>query len=291
MAFIGTGYKDIGNYQIGPWFNWITSNGWEGFRVRFDIATNKYFNKKFKFHTYLAYGFGDQRLKGMGEVFFLPNKSPRTYLYASFINDLDFGQSYYGEVSSDNVFALAIRKNNVPIKNIKVNEKRFEFFHETLPWMSNLLAITHKTSLPLRNLLPVDSFKVTGGGKPFTNFEIAFRLRFAWLERFLESHFYRTSLGSIYPVGEFNISRGFAGVLKSSYSYTKISASISDNIKIPPLGNISCFVYAGKTFGTLPYILLDIAPGNELYYYNKYAFNMMNRWEFIHDKYACQQSP
>jgi hypothetical protein len=33
-------------------------------------------------------------------------------------------------------------------------------------------------------------------------------------------------------------------------------------------------------------MLLDIAPGNELYYYNKYAFNMMNRWEFVHDKYA-----
>ena len=33
-------------------------------------------------------------------------------------------------------------------------------------------------------------------------------------------------------------------------------------------------------------MLLDIAPGNELHYYNKYAFNMMNRFEFIHDKYA-----
>ena len=33
-------------------------------------------------------------------------------------------------------------------------------------------------------------------------------------------------------------------------------------------------------------LFLDIAPGNELYYYNKYAFNLMNRYEFIHDKYA-----
>ncbi|MEI2738873.1 MAG: hypothetical protein V9F01_08815 [Chitinophagaceae bacterium] len=80
--------------------------------------------------------------------------------------------------------------------------------------------------------------------------------------------------------------QGFAGILKSSYSYTKVSASVSDYIKIPPFGNISWYVYGGKTFGTLPYILLDIAPGNELYYYNKYAFNMMNRWEFIHDEYA-----
>jgi hypothetical protein len=45
-------------------------------------------------------------------------------------------------------------------------------------------------------------------------------------------------------------------------------------------------VFAGKTFGTLPYMLLDVAPGNEIYYYNKYAFNLMNRYEFLHDKYA-----
>jgi hypothetical protein len=286
MSFIGTGYKNIGNYEIGPWFNWITSNGWEGFRLRFDLGTNKYFNKKFKFHTYLAYGFGDKKLKGKGEVFFLPNKSPRTYLYASYTNDLDFGQSYYGEVSSDNIFALAIRKNNSLIKYSKVDEKRLQFFHETLPWMSNLITITHKKTLPLLNLLPVDSFKLSGTNKAFSNFEVAIRFRFAYLERFLESHFYRTSLGSNYPVGEINISKGIAGVLRSSYNYTKISASVADYLNIPPFGNIFWLIYGGKTFGTLPYVLLDIAPGNELYYYNKYAFNMMNRWEFIHDEYA-----
>jgi len=250
MGFIGTGYKDIGNYQIGPWYNWITSNGWEGFRVRFDLATNKHFNKKFKFHTYLAYGFGDKKIKGMGEIFYLPNKSPRTYLYASFTNDLDFGQNYYGEVSSDNIFALAIRKKNIAVKNIKINENRFEFFHETLPWMSNLLTITHKTTLPLRNLLAADSFKVAGTGKPFTNFEVSLRLRFAYLERFLETYFYRTSLGSDYPIGEINISHGFAGVFKSSYNYTKISASVSDYVNIPPFGTLTFLLYGGNTFNT-----------------------------------------
>jgi len=286
MAFIGTGYKDIGNYQIGPWYNWISSNGWEGLRLRFDIGTNKHFNKKIKLHGYFAYGFGDEKLKGMAEAFFLPNKDPRTYLYASYTNDLDWGQSYYGEVSQDNVFALAIRKKGIPVKNIKVEEKRLEFFKEVLPWMSNKLTIIHKSTLPLRNLVPIDSFVTDAPGNPLTTFEVSLKLRFAWLERFLENHFYRTSLGSVYPIGEINISRGFSGVFKSSYQYTKLSASISDNFKIPPFGNISWYIYGGKTFGTLPYTLLDIAPGNELYYYNKYAFNMMNRWEFIHDKYA-----
>jgi hypothetical protein len=285
LAFIGTGYKDIGNYKIGPWFNWVTRNSWEGFRLRWDLGTNMHFNKKLKLHGYLAYGFGDKKFKGFAEAFYLPKKDPRMYFYGSYTNDLDFGQNYYGEVTSDNIFALAARKNNIPIKNIKIEEKRFEFFRENFNWMSNRLSITHKITTPLRNLLPADSFTITGSGHPFTNFEVSLKFRFAYLERFLESHFYRTSLGSPYPIGEINISRGFAGFMKSSYSYTKINGSISDYQKIPPFGNISWYVYGGKTFGTLPYILLDIAPGNELYYYNAYAFNMMNRWEFIHDRY------
>jgi len=32
-------------------------------------------------------------------------------------------------------------------------------------------------------------------------------------------------------------------------------------------------------------MLLDVAPGNEIYYYNKYAFNLMNRYEYVQDKY------
>ena len=285
MNFIGTGYLDVGNYQLGPWMNAISSNSWEGLRLRFDLATNRHFNQKIKLHGYLAYGFGDEKFKGFAEIFYLPKKDPRMYWYASYINDLDYGQNYYGEVSQDNIFALAIRKKNIPVKTIKVEEKRFEFFNETFSWMSNLVAITSKRWTPLRNLLPADSFK-TFVGEPLNNFEIYLRLRFAYLERFLESQFYRTSLGSDYPIGEINISHGFPNILKSSYKYTKVSASLSDYNKISPFGTISWSIYGGKTFGTLPYTLLDIAPGNELYYYNKYAFNMMYRYEFLHDEYA-----
>ena len=33
INFIATGYMNIGTFEIGPWFNWITGNGWEGFRT------------------------------------------------------------------------------------------------------------------------------------------------------------------------------------------------------------------------------------------------------------------
>lgn len=286
INFIATGYRNVGNFQIGPWYNWATANSWEGFRLRFDLGTNRKFDKHWWWHWYLAYGFGDKRLKGKGELFYLPQKHPRLYWYVSYTNDLDFGQNYYGEVTSDNIFALAIRKPDVPVKFLKIDEKRFEFFNEHRSGLSELVAITHKGFTPLKNIPSKDSFPSANGRSALTSFEVSLRLRFAYLEKFLENTFFRTSLGSPYPIGEIYVARGMAGVFKSSYNYTKLSASISDYIKIPPLGSVSYQVYGGKTFGTLPYVLLDIAPGNEMYYYNKYAFNMMNRYEFIHDKYA-----
>ncbi|HNF44298.1 MAG TPA: DUF5686 family protein, partial [Ferruginibacter sp.] len=45
LLFLASGYRKIGNYEIGPWFNWISANQWEGTRLRFDLGTNTYFNK------------------------------------------------------------------------------------------------------------------------------------------------------------------------------------------------------------------------------------------------------
>ena len=285
LNFIGTGYLNTGNFQLGPWYNWVTGNGWEGLRLRFDLGTNYKWDRRVWWHTYLAYGFKDKKFKGKAELFFLPAKHPRTYLYGSYMNDLDYGQNYIGEVSSDNIFALAIRKNGIPIKRMKIEESRFEFFHETKSGFSALFASVLKQFNPLENIPPKDSFFVSNG-KPLKTFEISLRLRFAYLERFLESNFFRSSLGSPYPIPELRITQGISGIGKSAYNYTKITASVHDYIKIPPYGEFDFNVYAGKTFGTLPYTFLDIAPGNELHYYNKYAFSLMNKYEFIHDKFA-----
>lgn len=285
LNFIGTGYLNVGNYQLGPWYNWVTYDGWEGLRLRFDLATNKKFNRKLWLHGYLAYGFVDAKFKGQGEALYIPQKHPRLYLYGSYINDLDFGQDYYGEISSDNIFALAVRKNNIPFKYMNVEQTKFEVLKEFNSGFAIRPTVFYKSFTPLKNLPPKDSF-ATDGGDPMTTFEVGVHLRFAYLEKFVESNFFRTSLGSPYPIPEIYFGHGVQGVFKSSYNYYKLSGSISDYFKIPPYGSMYFSVFGGRTFGTLPYVLLDIAPGNELYYYNKYAFNLMNKYEFIGDKYV-----
>ena len=78
----------------------------------------------------------------------------------------------------------------------------------------------------------------------------------------------------------------FPGVFNSSYKYDKVDISVSDYLNIAPYGTLYYNFFAGKVFGTLPYQLLDIQPGNNWYYYSKYSFNLMNRFEYLTDRYA-----
>jgi hypothetical protein len=285
INFLGTGYLDVHKkYQIGPWFNWIYSNVMEGLRLRFDLGTNRYFNKKIAFHGYLAYGFGDQQWHGEADALYLVNKSPRMTLFGMYRQDLDFGQQYYDEISSDNIFSLAFRKANIPIKFLGIEEKKLEMFKEWHSGFSVTLTGDNKIYDPVYNLPPKDIFTNTSG-QPLNTFEASIKLRFAYIEKFFENNFFRTSLGSDYPIVDFKYTRGIAGVLNSSYNYDKISGSVSDFKKIPPLGTLYYNVFGGRTFATLPFPFLDIAPGNEIHYYNQYAFSLMNKFQYLHDAY------
>ncbi len=284
INFIGTGYKKVGNFEIGPWYNWITWNTLEGYRTRFDLSTNRHFHKNLVLHGYLAYGIKDEQLKYKADAMYILTRAPRSYLYASHLKDIDFGQTYYDEISQDNIFALAIRKSGVPIKFMELTESRLEYFRETSSGFSALLGASRKTYNPLLNLPPKE---MIGAGKnDITTTEFSIRLRYAYLEKFLENNFYRVSLGSPYPIVELKYTQGVSGLLSSRYNYSKITGSVSDYKKIAPFGSIYYNFFGGRTYGKLPYMLLDIAPGNEIYYYNKYAFNLMNRYEYLHDRYA-----
>lgn len=284
INFIGTGYLPVGNYEIGPWQNWIFSNVVEGLRLRWDLGTNRHFNKNLILHGYLAYGFKDQKFKYQADGMYLFNKNPRSYIFAKYSKDMDYGQHYLDEVSQDNIFALAIRKNNVPIKFLFTEEATVSLFKEWTPGLSVKLTGTQFKYNPIMNLPPKDIY--TTNGNTLNTFETTLRLRFAYNEKFLENTFYRYSLGSEFPIAELRITKGTKGILKSNYNYYKLFANVSDYLKIAPYGSFYYNIFAGKTTGTLPFMMLDVAPGNEIYYYNKYAYNLMNRWEYLHDRYA-----
>lgn len=283
--FLTTGTKYIGNYVIGPWFYWLTGNRWEGTRVRFDLGTNRGFSEHWNLHGYLAYGFKDQKYKGLAEVKYQFSRKPWSYLMASYKSDLDNGQVVYDQLGSDNVFAVFARKPNVPFKFQQIEEKKLEYFTETNKNFSIGVTASSRQYTALLNLPGAESFP-TKDGEALNTFETRLKLRYAYQERFLESNFDRSSFGSEYPILQLIYTHGFQGVLNSSYTYDRIDVSVSDYLKLPPYGTLRYNFFAGKVFGTLPYQMLVHQPGNEWYYYSFHSFNLMNRFEYLTDRYA-----
>jgi len=283
--FLTTGTKYIGNYVIGPWYYWFSGNRWEGTRVRFDLATNQGFSKHWYLHGYAAYGFTDQKYKGKGEIRYQFSRKPWSYINVSYKSDLDNGQVYYDQLGSDNVFAAFARKPNVPYKFQQITEKKIEYFTETYKNFSIMVSAASRQYNPLLNLPGKEYFPVKSG-ESLNSFETQFKLRYAYQERFIESNFSRTSFGSEYPILQLTYTHGFKGVMNSSYTYDKLDFSVSDYLKLPPYGTLRYNFFAGKVFGTLPYTMLVHQPGNEWYYYSYYSFNLMNRFEYLTDRYA-----
>ena len=284
LTFLTTGTKDIGNLRIGPWYYWYTGNAWEGTRLGFDLATNRGFNKNLYLHGYLGYGFLDRTFKYQANAKYMFSREPWSYLQVEDIRDFDAGLTNSDQLGSSNIFAYLLRKPNIPLKYQLLTEKKIEYYRESKSGIALGLTVAHQQYDPLLNLPSKDAFRNTTG-EALNNFKTVLSVRYAYMERFIEDNFFRTSFGSDYPIVELNYTHGFPNVMKSSYEYDRLDVSVSDYVKLAPYGSLSYNFFAGKILGTLPYQLLEIHPGNEYYYYNRYAFNLMKRFEYVSDRY------
>ncbi len=289
MRFLLMGTIRTGPIEFGPYWTVYDNTQIEGTRLQFTVGTTPKFSKSVYMYGYVARGFKDEKFKFKYEGLWLIRKPfPRQYIDFNYTHNLDKTVNYYDRVTFDNVLNVAIRKKGVPSKFVFADDIRFEHYKEYWSGFSHLFTLLRKTYDPYAPL-PDTAIYTDVNGLPthvLTQSEVNVRLRYAYKERFLESNYYRVSLGSKYPIAEVRLSLGIKGFLKGGYNYKKIRVNVSDVVKIAPLGNLYFNVFAGKYFGTLPYNLLELHPGNENYYYSKYAFNMMNLYEFVSDQYA-----
>lgn len=288
IKFFATGVKEFGAFELGPYWYAYSSNPYEGARFRLSGGTTPKLFKDVYLNGYLAYGTKDDSFKYGLRGLWILQRQPRMFIYASYTQDLDRSTSYYDNVSNDNIFANFVRKTGVPWKLAFVTERRFEFYKTYYSGFSHLVTVLSKDFHPYK---PLPSTGIFGGDNGASSdmvrhSEVSVRLRYAYKERLLEGNYLITSLGSRYPIVEVKLAIGLRNFLRGQYDYRRLTMSVSDRVKIPPLGELYVNLYAGRFFGTLPYPLLEIHPGNEFHYYNRHAFNMMNRFEFISDRYA-----
>jgi hypothetical protein len=282
-----TGYKEYKYIDLGPYFTFISFNQIEGLRLRAGGKTNEDFSTKIEFSGYAAYGFKDQQAKyKIGSRIFL-SKAPRQILSLSHVKDLEqLGQSA-NAWQTDNILSSVFRRT--PNNQLNAFEEyKIGYEIEFFPGLSSSVQFNRRDLWSVGSI-PFQRYDQDGNIQNVNRIstsEVKFSTRIAIDEKFINGELDRVSLGTRYPVFKIDAAFGIKGFLGGDYEYQRTSLTIQDRIAFNPLGQSDFTLEVGKIWGRLPFPLLQLYPGNETYFYDDYAFNLMNFYEFIGDQWA-----
>ena len=277
------GYWIHGNFEYGPYYKILSHNAIEGWRVRLGGRTSNKFSKKLMLSAYGAYGFKDEKFKYGADLLYIFNKKPRRTIEAGYKYDMEqLGQSN-NAFSEDNILSSMLSKHPnrhlLPVREAYTNYS-LEYF----------LGFSNDFGVKFRQLYPTKFIVFKNNEKDITfdkisSLELYYKLHFCYNEKFVEGNFLRSSMGSDYPAFDITAMAGFWDNKGKTNTYYRFIATLTKKIAINPLGKLTCILEAGKVIGTVPFPLLKLHEGNETYAFDKYAFNLMNLYEFASDTY------
>lgn len=288
VSTIITGYYVKGKFEFGPYFTTLSFNPVEGARFRVGGRTSNEFSTWVEFEGYTAYGTTDERFKfGLATRGFI-SKEPRLLYRAAYKHDVEqLGQSV-NAFRSDNILGSVFRRNP-NTKLTDVEEWKASLEREWFTGFTNEVMLRYRTLQALGDLdytkLESDLAGTTSVNSLRTA-EVSLNTRFAYKEKFVSGEFDRVSLGTKYPTVELHVAYGAPDLFASDFEYTKMVGRIYKRWQLGTIGWTRTTFEGGRLWGSLPYPLLFLHSGNETYYYDDLAFNTMNFFEFISDRYV-----
>ena len=279
-----SGYYKVKWWEIGPYFKFLSHNEIEGWRVRFSGRTSNEFSTNLMLSAYGAYGFKDEKFKyGLG-MLYLFNKNPRRGVSVDVKHDYEkLGQSI-NALTEDNIMSTILaRTKNIHL--LLVDEVKGEYEHEYFNGFSNTIGAKYQNITPTQ-YIPFRNASLDHDYKNLESYEMSYNLHFCYNEKFVSGEFTRVSMGSSFPELDLELTAGIWNDRGNFKNYYRAIAMISQKVSLGPLGKTRYILEGGKVYGNVPFPLLKLHEGNETYAFDKYAFNMMNLYEFASDTYA-----
>lgn len=281
MMMFGNGYYPLGKWEYGPYFTTYSFNNIEGNRFKFTGRTTNKFSKKWRFLGYAAYGTKDKKVKYNFTTQYYFKMSPRSYMGIELGNDLQVMNASPEAFQNDNILASLSRKDSV--KYLFVEKYALYYEKEWVKGTNNRITISYQDIKPVAPLY----FELPNGDflSSIRYASITLSGRIAYKEKILEDDYRRVSLKTKYPIFTYSYEFAHKGILGSQYSFHRAKIKMVDKWYIGNMGHIQMIAEAGKTWGTLPYPLLTTHIGNNSYYFDAEAFNLMKPFEFVSDEY------
>jgi hypothetical protein len=286
IYLLATGYKVFGKFEAGEYTSLYSFNEVEGHRFRGTLRTSNDFSKRIELSAFGAYGLLDNVFKYGGASRFFITKKPRRLVHIVHKKDVEQIGISSNAYNNTGVVSSLFRRN--PFNKFIFNtETRLSYTREWFHGFSSTLLIRNSVLEPIGIIDFVNTDQlgnITSIDKINTS-EITLQTRFAYNEKYISGEFDRVSLGTKFPIIEFNYGYGIPDFLGSEYEFHRLKFSFKHKIPLGILGKFNYQFSLGKIFGNIPYPLLEVHPGNETWSYNDDAFNMMNIGEFISNEF------
>ncbi len=286
----GSGYANFDYVALGPLYEIYSRNDIEGDRIKMGIRTGDSLSRRFIAEGYVAYGFGDKRWKWQAFANFHLTKDKSPWRMITVMGRMGIEQIGLnpGQFRPDNVIGTFLRRRTLRTLSY-INQAQIVYDHDWFQGFNQKLTVDWQQVFPTSTLpFPVldPNGVVTGYLPSYTRFEIRLETTLALGERQIKGRTKRRSIRGKFPEIKFTYAIGIKGVLGSDYNYHMLRLNVKDIIRpFKALGYGEYTFCISKTFGQVPYPILEIHPGNDTYSFDKYAFNCMNYFEFVSDQF------
>lgn len=292
VSILGSGYIQVGKFDIGPIFSTFGYNDVEGQRIR--LGGRTYFgpNDPWRIQGYTAYGFKDHKIKyGINARVMLDKKNR---FIVSFGNRRDVEQIGVSLTTSNDVLGRSFASSsffssgtNNKLTNVNLTNLGFEIEPiKNLVFESSFSYRTLSSASPEFKLdyFTDDTFSKTAN--KITQSEVNLLINYTPNRKMIGYGVDRMEVDLNYPRIFMSYSQGLKGVLNSDFNYSKLQFFYRQPILIGGFGRLFTTLEVGKTFGTVPLSLMGIIPGNQSYFIIDNTYNLLNYYDFVSDQYT-----
>jgi hypothetical protein len=292
VSILGSGYIQVGKFDIGPIFSTLGYNNVEGQRIRLGGRTYFGANDPWRIQGYTAYGFKDDKVKyGINARVMLDKKNR---FIVSFGNRRDVEQIGVSLTTSNDVLGRSFASSsffssgtNNKLTNVNLTNLGFE-----IEPVKNLVfesSFSYRTLSSASKEFKLDYFtdnSYTTTSNKVTQSEVNFLINYTPKRKMVGYGVDRIDVDLNYPKIFVSYSQGLKGVFDSNFNYSKLQFFYRQPLLIGGFGRLFSTLEIGKTFGAVPLSLMGIIPGNQSYFIIDNTYNLLNYYDFVADQYT-----
>lgn len=294
-SFFASGYYKTKILDYGNLYELVSWNDLEGARFRLNLKNNWRIGEWVNWRLYGAYGLKDKKFKYGAEISSkLPDKKFKLYhaVFASFRDDYQRFTLEGTSLDYDFIFNSITRSKSIAdliyLKDAKLGYTRdwgknisttFTLNYRKYETIRDRIGFFKTREIELGGITKIDTFERHDNFQifaPSINFTATPGAKFLQTSR--KKQFLKGNLPRITVNYSFSIKSKI-----SDFNFHKLTMLIEERLP-SPIGHTKIRLAGTKIFGSAPYPLLTILPGNQSFLYNDERFTNMLETEFLADQ-------